>query len=441
MAKLFIEESTLTAIGDAIRGKEGSTELIPVNDMATRISAIESGGGGGYVPTDEELTLTGDCQRAFMDNKWVWLIDKYGDRITTKDITNSSNMFRNCNTITSIPFDFNFSTSHSNASYMFCGCTSLKHIPDFTLKTNSYTDTSSMFNQCSALESVPYVYEAYPSSLSNIFYYCENVRNIPDDYFDTWNFSRMMTYSNASASSMFDSCSSLRKIPSSLFEKFTDSVNTAQSRSLYNSLCPSCYALDELVGLPVFTATVTSNQFAASYSTIAGNCYRLKNFTFATNADGTAKTAKWKSQTIDLTTVGHYPAYLSASGMNNSLEEYCPILKYNSGITLDKCVRDDASYQALKNDPDWFTAYSTYNDNQLSDIDKQPNYSRYNHNSAVATINSLPDTSAYLASAGGTNTIKFKGIAGARTDGGAINTLTEEEIAVAAAKGWTVTLV
>ena len=40
-----------------------------------------------------------------------------------------------------------------------------------------------------------------------------------------------------------------------------------------------------------------------------------------------------------------------------------------------------------------------------------------------------------------TNTIKFRGEAGALTDGGAINTLTEEEIAVAAAKGWTVSIV
>ena len=68
-------------------------------------------------------------------------------------------------------------------------------------------------------------------------------------------------------------------------------------------------------------------------------------------------------------------------------------------------------------------------------------FSRYNHDSAVATINSLPDTSAYLATKGGTNTIKFYGVLGALTDGGAINTLTEQEIAVAAAKGWTVTFV
>lgn len=33
------------------------------------------------------------------------------------------------------------------------------------------------------------------------------------------------------------------------------------------------------------------------------------------------------------------------------------------------------------------------------------------------------------------------GKAGSKTDGGAINTMTAEEIAVAAAKGWTVTLV
>jgi hypothetical protein len=46
-----------------------------------------------------------------------------------------------------------------------------------------------------------------------------------------------------------------------------------------------------------------------------------------------------------------------------------------------------------------------------------------------------------VSASGGTNTIKFKGASGAKTDGGAINTLTEEEIAVAAAKGWTVSLV
>lgn len=40
MAKVFIEESTLTSIGDAIRSKEGTTELIPPLEMPARIKAL-----------------------------------------------------------------------------------------------------------------------------------------------------------------------------------------------------------------------------------------------------------------------------------------------------------------------------------------------------------------------------------------------------------------
>ena len=69
---------------------------------------------------------------------------------------------------------------------------------------------------------------------------------------------------------------------------------------------------------------------------------------------------------------------------------------------------------------------------------ERPENSVYNHDSAVETINSLPDTSAFLAEVGGTNTIKFRRNQGANTEGGAIGNLTGEEIAVAAAKGWTV---
>jgi hypothetical protein len=44
MSKVFIEESTLSAIGDAIRAKSGGTELISPADMATAITNLSSGG-------------------------------------------------------------------------------------------------------------------------------------------------------------------------------------------------------------------------------------------------------------------------------------------------------------------------------------------------------------------------------------------------------------
>ena len=47
MSKVFINEATLTGIGDAIRSKEGSTELIPPMEMPARIEAL--GGGVNYL--------------------------------------------------------------------------------------------------------------------------------------------------------------------------------------------------------------------------------------------------------------------------------------------------------------------------------------------------------------------------------------------------------
>ena len=183
------------------------------------------------------------------------------------------------------------------------------------------------------------------------------------------------------------------------------------NNSYYYNGFYNCYSLDELINLPIpYTkAKWTSNAFYDIFR----NCHRLKNITFKTNNDGTAIAVNWKNQFIDLT---NNVGYASVGD---------EVTNYNSGITADKRVTDATSYEALKNDPDWFTA----------DV----NYSRYNHDSAVNTINSLPDASAYLASYSGTNTIKFKGASGTNTDGGAINTLTETEIAVATAKGWTVT--
>lgn len=53
MAKYFIQEETLTAIGDAIRSKTGGTETLTPAEMVTVIESIETGGGGDepYDPT------------------------------------------------------------------------------------------------------------------------------------------------------------------------------------------------------------------------------------------------------------------------------------------------------------------------------------------------------------------------------------------------------
>ena len=42
MAKIFIEESTLFAIGDSTRAKTGKTDMIPPQNMPTEIASIHT---------------------------------------------------------------------------------------------------------------------------------------------------------------------------------------------------------------------------------------------------------------------------------------------------------------------------------------------------------------------------------------------------------------
>lgn len=400
MSKVFIEETTLTAIGDAIRAKEGTTELVPVSDMATRITAISGGGEGGYEPPEEAFNLTGNCTYRFAYGGWDWFIEDFGSRITTSGITNSSYMFEKSQ-ITNIPFDINYSGS-SDCTNMFDACYFLTSIPAIDFKQTSYKDLKYMFNSCESLTSIGELSNLYPSAMNNMFSYCHRLRELPK--FTNLNLTRVNAYNYAGASQMFRGCYSLRSIPEDFLQQFNQATTNASNHFLYY-LCNSNYVLDEIRGLKTGTGTITSNMFSNTFN----GCYRLKDIIFYTNDDGTVQQARWSNQTIDLTNCG--------AGTVTAMTIY------NSGITEDKEVKDDATYQALKNDPDWFATSEAY--------------SRYNHDSAVNTINSLPDTTIYATN----NVIKFRGEAGSLTDGGAINTLTEEEIAVATAKGWTVTLV
>jgi len=394
MAKIFIEETTLTSIGDAIREKEGTTDLIPVTEMSARISAI-SGGGGGDAPTNEELTITGSCHYMFSGTGWVWYLNKYGNKITTSGITDMSHMFKN-STISEVPFDININdcAGFTNAiAYM----PNLSVCPKIRGKIKWVTNTA--FTDM-------FVNSTKVTSFEDLF---------TPEMIEGFSTVKVTGAYSSPQIPAIKNCPALRTVPSwwlkfKLNESSTSYPN--YSYTPYYYAFNSCTSLDEIVGIPVWkcTAAMTSNSFSNSYS----SCGRAQRFTFETNADGTPIVTEWKSQTINLV---DYFGYVQTYAIAN--------VGYG-GITPDKEVKDDATYQALKNDPDWFTT--------------NPAYCRYNHDSAVETINSLPDTSAYLATAGGTNTIKFKGDAGSLTDGGAINTLTEEEIAVATSKGWTVTI-
>lgn len=428
MENVLVNEQYLKDVAEAIRAKNETDNTYTPGEMAAAIGELKTDfvteplevtENGIYTPGEgvdgfnkvtvtiessgvelppEAFEISGNCSEMFSENKFAWYIETLGDKITTKDMADADYMFSGCTSLERVPFELNFKT------------------------TTTYYTCSKAFYNCQTLKEVPKFNNCRPSDLVDIFSNCFNLREIPFDFasgFDwSWIDAQTSSY-NAKRSSTFSGCYSLRSFPMEFLAHHNPAAG--KSNHLFYYLFSNCYVLDEIVGFPVTKpeVAITSNMFNNTFT----KCSRLKNLTFATQEDGTPYSANWKNQVIDLT------SFVGYSDVNGN-QRY--IWGYNSGIPQEgKRVQTPEEYEALKNDPDWWT-----------DI---PNFSRYNHDSAVATINSLPDTSAY----GGTNTIKFKatagtidgydGIVGSLTDGGAINALTEEEIAVAAAKGWTVT--
>ena len=361
-------------------------QLIQLDDNGepytyTPLEMVDAIEGLNILP-NEALSITGDCAYRFAYGGSNWLIEKFGDKITTNNITNAEYMFSSNPYKDEIPFELNLATN-AYIRNMF-NSANISKAPQVNTTINKHLEFKSIFSNCQYLTEIP-------EWLIELLEYDFNLGTNNT----TW----------APWDGLFENCYSLREIPERVINTVYNPTATANYYTMaYSQPYSGCRALNKLVNLPCEKVSMTSNNFGSFFTRLCN----ITEITFALDENGNPQVAPWKSQTLDLT------SYVGYQDSRYTLPLYLPDIK-NYEVT------DDATYEAFKNE-DWWSA--------------NVNYSHYNHNSAVNTINSLPDCSAT-----GTNTIKFKGASGALTDGGAINTLTEEEIAVATAKGWTVSLV
>ena len=376
MANVIINDTNLTNIANAIRGKNGTTTTYKPSEMAAAITAISGGGGGSGVPA-EALVFSQDCSYMFYNSNWEWFWNTYKDSITTSDMTGAASMFHSFYGAAS-PVVLNF-------------------------RANYNVRTNNMFYNCSK-KSVSKIVNLKPNSMTSMFE-LYGATTLPE--FENLNMSGIQASTYADCSRMFSHCKRLRSISEDVLRQLYTSTNSFYSTHLYSGF-DNCWALDEIKGVRMPAGSnITDNCFFDTFN----RCQRVKDVIFATQEDGTPYTANMKSQNIKLNQyVGYFANYSDGYG--------------GAELPESAAIRDAETYATNKNNPDSWT--------------DMPEYSRYNHTSAVNTINSLPDTSAYLTANGGTNTITFRPTSGSLTDGGAVETLTEEEIAVAAAKGWTV---
>ena len=418
MANVIINDTNLTNIANAIREKNGTTNSYKPSEMANAIAAIEAGGGGGYVPTDEELYYTVGSSSLFPTAHNMFLIREYGDRMKLKLQSYSEAFFLNYpyETFNVNPKISKDSTETIGLGSFFNGMSKVKEITG----TFHQEDTSIQYNH---------------NSMYGLFRNCNNLRTINENFINA----DTIFWLNSSSSSyckfgcVFENCYSIREVPKFVF-KLTHCAdggrtNITSTYYAYSKTFYNCYTLNKIEKLPIFYGQylredkITGNLFTNTFD----HCSNLSKLTFDVNEDGTPKVANWNNQIIDLSVNVGYAS--SASHMTG----------YNSGLTADGNINIGGvtpTFQAYRAE--------TINDYYATN----GGCSKYGHLEAVETINSLPDTSA----AGGGNTIKFYGSQGYYTNYlkgrcgespmvlGTINQLTEEEIAVAAAKGWTVSI-
>ena len=208
-------------------------------------------------------------------------------------------------------------------------------------------------------------------------------------------------------SSIFYDCSKMKSIPDNFFDDFI--FQPSNTTAICGSIFYDCYELTKVPSLKAFKqliSTPTPGYYYSLYYNLFCYCRNLQEIR-------------------DLPIVYGINSEVRSNLFYQTFDHTYKL----SSFTFEPNQTVRLSRQALDFTK---TGYKYYGGNRKESV--------YNHDSAVETINSLPDTSAFLAEVGGTNTIKFYSDQGANTEGGAIGNLTAEEIAVAAAKGWTVAL-
>ena len=166
MGKYVIDETTLTAIGDSIREKEGTTEAVPVTEMAGRIAAITTAEDkmtltavGNTVQTEiERYAYSEATALKYVDFPNVTTVGGYAFKAATAletvnlpEFTTAIGAFDGCSALKSV----NLPKIKSVGQYLFRGCSSLSgDLGDIIPIQNLEYISNGGFEKCTSLKTV-----------------------------------------------------------------------------------------------------------------------------------------------------------------------------------------------------------------------------------------------------------------------------------------------
>lgn len=345
---------------------------------AEMATAIASIESGGGELTEEDLTFTGDLSYFNYYGRMSKIIKKCGSKMRFNAVMSLTKAFKGNDPLNSDFSNWTINLYKCDLTECFSGQSYIKAYPKFQ---GTVVRLQNLFSQNIPMELVPD--DLFPAGTEFI------CKEWGQNYYG-----------------IFSNCQKLKKVPlwfANMSFTVDKDYNYQPYTTVYSSAFYSCYNLKELT-LPIIPtpAKLKSNCFSTTFQ----DARSMRKFIFAPPPAGN-ESVLWSKQTINL-----------ADGECG----------YNSTAYGSKAIYDDETYNQNKNDPDARA--------------RKLEYSFYNHDSAVETIRSLPYTQMVdVPQSELQNVIKFYGKSGEKTDGGAINTLTAEEIAIATNKGWTVSFV
>ena len=221
MAKVFIEEETLTNIADSIRNKTGKTDLIDPALMSAEIDSIESGSAASG-SVKQFLDTTKSARSLFnSSNLTSTVIESVISYNDTSNVVIASYMFYECNNLGAVP-NLNYANVET-ASYMFYKA---RIGQDVTLNVENLTDATYMFYQLPSTRTITFeksllklVTANYMFGSSNVLQEIKNLK-IPN--------CQNISY-------MCYSCSALQTLPTSNYDSVTNASNAFQRCSALTS--------------------------------------------------------------------------------------------------------------------------------------------------------------------------------------------------------------
>ena len=150
--------SKMTAIADAIRGKTGGTNPLTLDQMATAIAEIQTGGGGGDNTLLESIVM-GTATSVSLGEQVTTIKDHLFENVTTLKEFDFSHIqairteaFKGCTGLTDIYLPAIVKNTN-HGSRAFQGCTSLKRV-SLPIMTGWYSAAGGWFSGCSSLTDV-----------------------------------------------------------------------------------------------------------------------------------------------------------------------------------------------------------------------------------------------------------------------------------------------